>query len=268
MRIGENNIKNEIAMFMSNYAVCVALSLMFMDNFNNIFGTEKQFITLAFGVVTGILYLGSFVFLKYNMKCNGIVLAATFMKLGVLIPTIMAIVVFGEIPTFLQIGGIAIAFVAIIIIHFEEEEGEKSHVNKKIWLVILLVLGGLGDSMANIFDKVGHVSGKDGFLLMTFVTAFFITFAIVLKGLASGYSKIHKEDILYGLIIGIPNYLSCRFLLLAVGVLDAVIVYPTYSVATMVVIAIAGVVIFREKISKRKCIALCLIAVAIALLNL
>ena len=267
MRISENHIKNEMGMFMANYALCALLAVGFMDKSGPILGTNDQHLTLIIGIITGALFLGGFLFLKYNMKYNGIVLASTFMKLGVLIPTLMAIVVFGEIPTIMQIAGIGLAIIAIIIIHFDNDDaqdGTGTKANKKIWLLALLMLGGLGDSMSNIFEKIGPASGKDGFLLLAFFTALVITIAIVVLG----KKKIHKEDILFGVLVGIPNYFSARFLLASLGALEAVIVYPTFSVGTMVVIAITGVVAFGEKISQKKGIALGLITVAIALLNM
>ena len=272
MRLSENHIKNEMGMFMANYALCATLAVGFMDKSapELLLGTHDQHLTVILGIITGAFFLGGFLFLKYNMKYNGIVLSSTFMKLGVLIPTIMAIVVFGEVPSVLQIVGIAIAIVAIIIINFEKEPhgsnsiGESKNGNKKILLLVLLLLGGLGDSMSNIFEKLGPDSGKDGFLLLTFFTAFVITIAIVILG----KKKLCKADILFGLLVGVPNYFSARFLLASLGSLEAVIVYPTFSVGTMVVVTIVGVIAFREKISKQKGIALGLIAVAIALLNM
>ena len=50
--------------------------------------------------------------------------------------------------------------------------------------------------------------------------------------------------------------------------INAVIVYPTYSVATLLVITLVGVVFFREKLGKRQYIALGIILAALALLNL
>ena len=272
MRLSENHIKNEMGMFMASYALCAALAVGFMDKSapQLLLGTHDQHLTVILGIITGAFFLGGFLFLKYNMKYNGIVLSSTFIKLGVLIPTIMAIVVFGEVPSVLQIVGIAIAIVAIIIINFEKEPhgsnsiGESKNGNKKILLLVLLLLGGLGDSMSNIFEKLGPDSGKDGFLLLTFFTAFVITIAIVILG----KKKLCKADILFGLLVGVPNYFSARFLLASLGSLEAVIVYPTYSVGTMVVVTIVGVIAFREKISKQKGLALGLIAVAIALLNM
>ena len=46
------------------------------------------------------------------------------------------------------------------------------------------------------------------------------------------------------------------------------IVYPAYSVAAMLLITLAGVVFFRERLKRRQWIALGMILLALALLNL
>ena len=94
MRLSEEHISNQMGMFMANYAVCILLSAVFMNGQID-YGTSQSVIfMIGLGILSGILYLVSFVFLKFNMQYNGIVLSSTFMKLGVLIPTIMAVVLF------------------------------------------------------------------------------------------------------------------------------------------------------------------------------
>jgi len=46
------------------------------------------------------------------------------------------------------------------------------------------------------------------------------------------------------------------------------VVYPTYSVATIVLVTLAGVVFFRERLGKRQWIGLAAILVALVLLNI
>jgi len=260
MRASEKYITNKMAMFMSNYAICIALSAAFMDWKNVSAGLGVS--ALVLGVISGILYLVSFIFLQNNMQHNGIVLSSTFMKLGVLIPTVMAVVVFHEVPSWTQILGIGISILAIIMIHFEKEALQES--NKKIWLLLLLVLSGFTDSMANIYEQVGKPEGKDGYLLITFFVAFLLAtvFAFGEK------NKITRKDLLFGMLIGIPNYFSARFLLLALGSVDAVLGYPRYSVATIIVITLVGLLAFHEQISRKKAFALAMIVVAVWLLNM
>lgn len=261
MRISEKHIKNQMAMFMANYAVCIVFAILFMNPNKDTFTTNLTNIAVTLGVISGILYLVNFLLLKFNMNYNGIVLSSTFMKLGVLIPTIMAVVLFHETPTWTQILGIGLALVAIVIIHFEKEAITEG--NKKLWLLILSLASGITDSMANIFEQVGTVESKDGYLLITFFAAFILALVFALFG----REKISKNDILYGILIGIPNYFSARFLLQALAHIDAVLVYPMYSVATIIVITLVGIVVFREAVSKRKLCALGLIVLALGLLN-
>lgn len=262
MRLSENHIKSEMAMFMANYGACITLSVIFMEGaVGDVFlkGTGS---ILALGCMTGVLYLGGFVMLKYNIRHNGLVLASTFMKLGVLIPTVMAVVFFGEKPETLQVLGIVLALAAIVVIQFEKEAIKDG--KKKIWLLVILVVSGLGDGMMNVFEQFGVPEGKDGYLLVTFVVALLLSVVgVILSG-----EKIEKKDLAFGLFIGVPNYFSARFLLLALGSVDAVIAYPVYSVATLITITIVGLLAFREKLSRKKAVALLMIVSALCLLNL
>jgi len=263
MRFGEKHVGNQMGMFMANYAVCMLLAVLYLGESAGpgVKNFGLGFSTILMGAICGILYLVNFVLLKYNMKRNGVVLSTTFMKLGVLIPTLMAIVVFRERPTGIQVSGITLAVIAIVMIHFEKEAaGEGAH---KLGLLVLLLLSGITDSMANIFEQLGAAEARDGYLLMTFFTAFLLAFALMVKGKA----KVSGKDILFGIIIGIPNYFSARFLLLALGKVSAVLVYPIYSVTTIIVITAAGLLFFKEKLSKKKSAALVLILAALGMLN-
>ena len=77
------------------------------------------------------------------------------------------------------------------------------------------------------------------------------------------------KELCWGAALGLPNYFSARFILGALGQgIPAVIVYPTFSVATMVVLTIAGVVFFRERLSRREWIGLAMILAALIFLNI
>lgn len=262
IRASENHISNKYGMLMVNYIICAIFSVFYMNKELNYFAQTGAGFMLGLGVMNGILYLGTLLMMQYSTKHNGVVLSSTFMKLGVLIPTIMAIVVFGELPKWTQILGIALSIVAIVMLQFEKEALTEG--NKKLWLLLLLVGGGITDSLANVYEQYGNPAIKDGFLLVTFLIAG--TFAAILA--FSNKRKISKADILYGLILGVPNYFSARFLLLALGEMNAVVVYPTSNVGTMVVIALAGVLIFRESMNKKKATALGMIVLALCLLNI
>jgi len=263
MRLSERHTHNKMAMFMANYAVCSLLSGGFMLQAGAAAQQPLKLpVIVGLGLVSGVLYLLGFVFLQLNMKHNGMVLASTFMKLGVLIPILMAIFVFGEMPGTLQTAGILLAVAAIIILHFEK--GAMKQGSRMSWLLALLFTCGITDSMANVFEQLTGGAGKDLYLLITFVTAFAVAAAFAVKG----REQAAAADFAFGALIGVPNYFASRFLLLALSRLDAVLVYPVYNVATMVVITMAGVLLFKERLSRKKLAALSLIVLALVLLNL
>ena len=121
-----------------------------------------------------------------------------------------------------------------------------------------------GITLANIYEKLGSAQGKDLYLLITFFTAFVLSAAFAI----AGAKKITKNDLLFGIVIAIPNYFSSRFLLLTLNHVDAVLVYPMYSVTTLVVITLAGILLFKEAFGKKKMAAMGMILAALCLLNI
>ena len=118
--------------------------------------------------------------------------------------------------------------------------------------------------MAKVFEELGDGALGDQFLLYTFAAAFLLCLALMF------YKKqrIGGAELMWGALIGIPNFFSAKFLLGALKSISAVVVYPTYSVATLLVITLAGVLFFKEKLGRRQWIALGIILAALALLNL
>ena len=267
MRCGEGKIRNNMAMFTVNYLICVVMSRISMGKMDLFTNAEGIHVAVGLGLFSGIMYLVSFVFMQWNMRKNGVVLTSTFTKLGVLVPTIMAIVVFREQPKLMQTLGIILAIAAIIIIHFDKEnDGAAKAVGGsfKIWLLLQLLVSGFTDSLANIYDKAGSAALKDHYLFYTFLAALALAVIMTFKKKV----KVSKWDLIFGFIIGIPNYFSSSFLLLALQSVPAIITYPVYSVGTIVAISAASVVLFKEQISSRKRVALLIVMLALVLLNI
>ena len=262
MRLSKNHIQNNMGMFIANYTACVILSRLFMGGTQLLTTEDGIAMAVIQGIFSGFLYLASLFLMERNMRHNGIVLTSAFSKLGVLVPTLMAIVVFRERPELMQLGGMVVALCAIGLIYFEK--GAFAQGSRKGLLLATLFVSGLTDAMANIYDKTGSALFKDHYLFYTFFAA--LMFAVLVN--VKNRGKITGKEIGYGVLIGIPNYFSARFLLLALGSVPAVITYPVYSVATIVAISLSGLLFFKESISKRKAFALLLVIAALILLNL
>ena len=259
MRLSSGKIQNNVAMLAMNYLMCTLLSIGFSGQ-DSMFPTGST-LTLLMGTAQGLLYLVSFLLLNISTARNGVVLSSVFMKLGLLVPMVLSIFLFGELPSALQLIGFVMALTAIFLINFEP--GQKQI--RMNWLLLLLLLGGgSGDAMAKIFETWGDPSLASHFLLYTFLTALILCLALM----KYKQQRIGRAELLFGLAIGIPNFFSAKFLLAALNSLPAVIVYPTYSVSTMLAVTLAGALFFREKLNRNQWLALVIILLALVFLNI
>lgn len=263
MRASEKYCQGHYGILLMNYVVCVLAGLILTGRGLTQTDGKGMLVTIVFGVVTGLLYCGSFILLQWNVRKNGVILSSTFMKLGVIVPAVLAVVWFGERPGWNQGLGFILAITAILMIHLEKGKirTEKAYT---IGLLLLLLGGGLGDSMAKFYDVYGNPGLGSFFLMLSFLVSGIISGILVFRG----GEKITKYEVLFGVLIGIPNYFSARFLLWALADIPAVITYPTYSIAAMALIGAAGVLMFREKLTKRQWGAYLLVILAVGLLNM
>ena len=263
MRICEKYVRGNMVMFCANYAVCTVISLIYMGDVRPLALEAGTGAAVILGAVTGFLYLAGFVLLQKNVGSNGVILSGAAMKLGgVLIPIIAAMLLFQERMTLMRLVGTVLAVAAIVLINTEKDDAGKD--GKKQWLAVLLLVSGFADTMANIFDKTGPASLKNLYLLCTFSAALLTALALALQK----KQRRTTADLLCGLLIGIPNYYSARFLLLSLGSIPAVVVYPVFNVGTIIVITAAGAAFFHESLSRYKKCALLLILASLIILNL
>ena len=266
MRYGEGRIQNNISALAVNYSICLLLSLIYSAGSGSfVVSSDSAGTVLILGLISGIFYVGSFILYQYNIFRNGVLMSATFMKLGVLVPTFIAILAFGERPGILQITGIILAIAAILIVNSpEKEDDSRTTVTAPKALILLLLLGGSGDAMSKIYEELGPARYTSQYLLYTFAVALILcTLTALLRG-----QRFTKPDILFGCLVGLPNYYSARFLLLSLSEVPAVAAFPTFSIGTILLTGAAGVALFGEKMTKRQWIAIGIVIAAMVLLNI
>ena len=262
MRVSERYSKNTMAMFAANYAVCLMLSRGFMGRIHLFEAQAGIGAAIGMGLVSGVLYLVSFMLLQKNIHESGVVLSSASMKLGaVLIPVIVSLIFFHENMNGWQTAGVITAVAAILMIHLEKDSFRAGEM--KAGLLLLLLCSGITDTMANLYDKMGEAALRDHYLFFTFLAALVLALAAALRS----RQKLRAADLICGLLIGIPNYFSSRFLLLALGEIPAVVAYPVFSAGTIIMVALIGLAVFHERLSPRKACAMALILAALGLLN-
>lgn len=260
MRMSEKRRDNPHAMLAVNYVTCCIASWLTAGMPALLPDHAGLPLTMGMGVVAGFLFLAGFVLLQWNLAHNGVVLPATFQKLGVVVPTLMAILFFGETPRLWQMIGIGLTVAAIV---FMQGKGDKS-AGSLAGLIALLLSGGLADGMSKIYSQFGAPELSDHYLMYTFFVALVMCIVLCIRR----GEKLTLRDVVWGVAVGVPNYFSALFLLDAMSAVPAVVAYPTFSVGTIVLVAAVSAVIFHERLSRRKLMCLGLILVALVMLNI
>lgn len=261
MRFSTNKIRANLSMLAVNYLICSVLGAGYAGFELWLPEAPGFWMSVALGLISGIFYLAGFMMLQQSVRKNGVVLSSVFMKLGLLVPIVLSLVCFHEVPTAAQIAGFFIAVGAIVLINLKKDANAGGF---GMGLIALLLLGGSCDAMSKVFEVLGPAALSQQFLFYTFAMAFLLCAALVWhKKERPGF-----RELIYGTLIGIPNFFSAKFLLGALTKLPAVVVYPSFSVATLLCITLTGVVVFRERLSRRQWIALGAIVAALVLLNI
>lgn len=260
MRLSTAKVPNNVGMLAVNYLTCIVAAVLYVDGFKLFPQTEGLAKTIALGGINGFLYLASFVIFQYSVKKSGVVLSSVFMKLGMLVPIVASVAFFGEVPSLLHVIGFALATSAIVMINKNDGTGEKANI---LTLVFLLLLSGGAEGMSKVFEEVGPPSLSSQFLFYTFVFAFVlcVSFMLLKK------QRICKNELIYGIAIGIPNFFSAKFVLRALADVPAIIVFPSFAVATILAVSLAGVFAFKEKLSKLQWAAVAIIVITLVILG-
>jgi multidrug transporter EmrE-like cation transporter len=260
MRISGKYCPNNSSLTLLSYLMCCLLGALH-SGADRLFPVSAQLpFALALGAITGALYLAGFVLLQWNIARNGVVLASSFIKLGVLVPTVLSMTVFRESPQPLQLLGIGLSVFAIGLMANGRREKSISFGA----LIALLLAGGTGNAMSKIYEEIGPAALREQFLLYIFLFALLFTVGLcIIKK-----ERITLRSALFGLLIGIPNYYCTRFLLLSLSAIPAAIAYPAYSAGGIMLVSLIGMLGFKETLSRRKLASLLLIILSLILLNI
>lgn len=213
------------------------------------------------GLLTGVLYLVSFVVYQKAIRQNGASLAGMCSKLGILLPMLISIVAWREYPGLLKWAGILLALFSIVIVNLEPGMGLRGW---KASLLLTFFFTGFAEFMTKIYQRYGMEEYQNHFLLVVFATALLLSLVLLLRQKA----RPDVKSCLLGVAVGVPNLLSPFFLMKALASMPAAAVFPVYSAGSVAVILLGGFLFFRERLKTREKAAAVLTLCAMILVNL
>ena len=258
------NTGSPYGVYLVNYITCTLLAFAAMEP-KALYNGDVTPCWL--GAVTGLVYLASLSANGYSIHKNGAILSSVFTRLGVLVPIVVSVALFGERPTLLQGLGVVLAVAAAVLMNGLPGRPATPSARNKVYLlplVLTLLLNGTADAMSKVFTQLGRRQDDGLFMFYIFLFAGLTTLVLLVKE----HRPLTGRDIFFGVLVGVPNFLSSRLLLAALTELPAFLVYPSYSVGVILVISVASFFLFRERLNGRQMGAAGMILAALVLLNL
>lgn len=221
---------------------------------------------LIWAGLMGLGFISVFNFIAYCTKKAGITATTIANKLSFVIPVAFAIWLYQDSLGLLKVVGILLSFPAV---YFTAKTKSAAPTGGHLLLLIPLFLGsGLLDTLVNYisteFFNSGNAAldarGQAIFLTHTFACAAIIGSLLVGLSALSGHAPIHRNSLVAGLLLGIPNYFSMYFFmaLLNSGFLPSSIAIPVNNIGILFTATLVAILVFKEELSIRRILGLLL----------
>lgn len=226
---------------------------------NNILSfNTNTYSLIIFSLINAIFYIICLLLMQMNIQKNGAPLSIMYNRIGLIIPICVSILFFKENPSSYQIIGIILALFSIYYLNRDKNRGSNF-----FYLILLFLVGGIVDTIAKIYSIFGVETLYSTFIFYTFIFSFILSLVIGRKTIL----KVNKNEILFGILVGIFNQFSTIFQLKAIGVLPAYIVFPMYSISIILIVTLVNYILFKEKLFKQQYIGMGIILLALLFLN-
>ena len=224
---------------------------------------------LICSLIVGVLFIMTFNLYAFTAQKIGITLSTIANKMSMIIPILIGLILFKEEVTLIKVIGIFLAIGAIIFSSKEDKKSKKlSQVNMLI-LSLLFIGQGLADGILNWAQKnILNSENMNLFFTLTFLSAGLAGGLYIFYKIKTSNFKMNKKSILWGIILGIPNYLTLLYFIKSLknDLFSSYQVFPIVNIGVIVLCTILSVILFKEKVSFYKWIGVGFGILAISLI--
>lgn len=217
----------------------------------------------------GVLFPSLFIIMATSVRKAGIVRTDVAQRLSLFIPIIAAFLLFGESSNTVKIIGIALAFIAILCsIPWQKSTGRANYkdAEKGSWLYLLTVFLGFGviDVLLKQITKVNNVPFTTAIFII-FILAFALSLIGLIYQVATKKMRFSWPHIFIGWVLGLFNFGNILFYLKAHKALanNPSSVFSSVNIGVIIVGALIGMLIFKEKLSTLNKVGLLVAVLAI-----
>ena len=263
---------------------------------------EFSKLTFALGISNGVTYAAGFELFTLGIRLSGIVVTAAIVRLSIVIPILVSMLFWKEIPNLWQTIGLLLTFVAIPLLSQREKEPvytlrpdmktgavrnrtypvkgtpnapenptHAAHGSPEVSqglgfavVITILVITGISRLTMKAFNEMCPIDEKSLYMSLLFGVATVIYLGICL------YQRTWPNwwEVAYGTLIGICNVGGSWALLIALDHVSALIAFPMSSAGGVLFTMFVGMVFLHERLSRPSLIGALFAIVALIFVNL
>lgn len=249
-----------------NYVVACVVGLLFYNGKVDSLSIPSK--TWFWGaMLLGILFILVFNLMAATSQKLGVSVASVATKMSFVLPAILGVFLYEEELDTLKIIGIVLAIFAVYLASMKQSKD--AFTPSMLLLPFMVFLGsGIIDASIKYFQE-GHVPETEFALFSALVFFFAGTMGLlfILSKALQEPIKIKVKDIVGGIALGVPNFFSIYFLLLALGYngLSSASLFTANNVGIVLLSTLLGITLFKEKLNGKNWVGIGLAVLSIIL---
>ena len=218
-------------------------------------------------------YAAGFELFTLGIRLSGIVVTAALVRLSIVVPILVSMLFWKEIPNLWQAVGLLLTFAAIPLLSQREKEPtykftpDRPEVSQGLGFVVvitILLVTGISRLTMKAFNEMCPIDEKSLYMSLLFGVATLIYLGICL------YQRTWPNwwEVFYGTLVGICNVAGSWALLIALDKVSALIAFPMSSSGGVLFTMFVGMVFLRERLSRTSLVGAFVAMIALVFVNL
>lgn len=239
-----------------NYLVCVIMGLLLSpDTASGISqGVSGGEAWLIHSLVLGILFILIFIGMAKCAQEISISVSTVAAKMGVALPVIYGFFFLKEASSVGLVTGIILSFASIFLVARLHPDHHLKGTLAAFLPVVVFAGSGIIDLNLKIM-QISYLSEIETHWMVTtiFAGAFISGTLLILWRMYRHKQKLERENVLAGILLGIPNYFSIYFLVMALNYpgYNTVYVMPLNNIGIVLLSVLLSIWLFSEKLTAR-----------------
>lgn len=257
-----------------NYFTCVLCGWLHLGAFP-ITATQANYPWFPYALILGFVFISGFNGAALTVRYFGVTVSQIMQRMSILMTVPFAILAYNESANWGKIAGFILALVSIVLVNWPSETGKNEEKTAEkttlLWIPVLTwLLAGVIEILFIRVQKEGLADTNDPrFICTVFGTAGVVGFSIAAFGWLKKRLVFSWRNVAAGVLLGIPNYGSMLFLLMALGSgLEGSFLFPVVNVGIIFATTIGAVWLFHEKLSRLNWLGIALAVAAIIFISL